>query len=73
MSQQNSDFTAGEFGDPDFATTSEEMQDQPVIPAAPQYRKIGFSIYTVMLICSFVFLMTAMILMFMEAGSPDYK
>ena len=40
----------------------------PQAPAAPQYRKQGFSIYSVMLILSFVFLVTAMILLFQEVG-----
>ena len=71
MSQPSSDFDAGQFEDPNFANAEEA--GQPMAPPAPQYRKMGFSIYTVMLICSFVFLLTAMILMFMEAGSPDYK
>ena len=40
----------------------------PQPPAAPQYRKQGFSVYSVMLILSFVFLVTAMILLFQEVG-----
>lgn len=40
-------------------------------PAAPTYRKQGFSIYSVMLILSFVFLTTAMILLFQEVGRLD--
>ena len=50
MSQPSSE--PGQFP-PDFAETSAEMQ--PEAPA-PVYRKQGFSIYTVMLILSFVFL-----------------
>ena len=48
-------------GEPDGTPT-------PQAPAAPQYRKQGFSIYSVMLILSFVFLVTAMILLFQEVG-----
>ena len=40
----------------------------PQVAAPPQYRKQGFSIYSVMLILSFVFLVTAMILLFQEVG-----
>ena len=43
----------------------------PQPPAAPQFRKQGFSIYSVMLILSFVFLVTAMILLFQEVGRLD--
>lgn len=35
---------------------------------APQVRKQGFSIYSVMLILSFVFLLTAAIMFFVNAG-----
>ena len=40
----------------------------PSAPAAPQYRKQGFSIYTMLLVLSFVFLLTATILFFVDAG-----
>lgn len=42
--------------------------DAPILASAPQYRKQGFSIYSVMLILSFVFLLTSMIMLFIEAG-----
>ena len=42
--------------------------DNPPLTSTPQYRKQGFSIYTVMLILSFVFLLTSMIVLFIEAG-----
>ena len=64
--------------EPDFAEagfddglTPMESAFEPEAPAAapaPVYRKQGFSIYTVMLILSFVFLLTAMIFFFVEAG-----
>ena len=64
MSQPSSDFETGEVG-------FEEAYDQPQVespgpPAAAQYRQRGFSIYTVMLILSFVFLMIAAIVLFIE-------
>ena len=76
MSPPSSDFEAGDFGDPDFAAVAGEqtaVSEQPAVSAAPRYRKMGFNIYSVMLICSFVFMLVAMILFFIEAGSPDYK
>ncbi len=47
---------------------SEGEVSAPNIPAAPMYRKQTFSIYSVMLILSFVFLLVATIMFFMEAG-----
>ena len=41
-------------------------QEQMVAP--PEYRKQSFSIYSVMLILSFVFLFAAAILFFIDAG-----
>ena len=72
MSQVNSD-----FGDDPFANATIEggfeqdpmmEQQAPVVPQAPQYRKQEFSIYSVMLIMSFVFLATAAIIFFIDAG-----
>ena len=40
----------------------------PQTPPAPQYRKQGFGIYTMMLLLSFLFLLIATILFFVEAG-----
>jgi len=51
------------------AVEDQGMMAEAEIPApAPQYRKQGFSIYSVMLILSFVFLMTAAIMFFVNAG-----
>ena len=73
MSPPNSEQILDEsaFGDGEL-TPLEDSQIQaeaaePIVPA-PVYRKQGFSIYTVMLILSFVFLLTAMIFLFIEAG-----
>lgn len=69
MSQANS-----EFGEDPFATATIEddggmMQQQsaPVVRQAPRYRKQSFSIYSVMLIMSFVFLTAAAIMFFIDA------
>ena len=51
-----------ESGD-DQGLDSQEQMARP-----PAYRKQGFSIYSVMLILSFVFLLTATILFFIDAG-----
>ena len=64
MSQLNSDFDQGDVVGFEEASPGAEM---PAPPAAPNYRQRGFSIYTVMLIISFVFLMIAAILLFVEA------
>ena len=73
MSLVDSEFEDVGFGDagldPVMDSTMEGEGGEPqtpAAPAAPTYRKQGFSIYTVMLILSFVFLITAMILLFME-------
>lgn len=71
MSLANSDFEEVGFDDglnapmvdEGYGATSEEV---PVAPPPPQYRKQGFSIYTVMLIMSFVFLIASIIMLFME-------
>lgn len=60
-----------EVGFDEAAGTPIEGEQAPQPPAAPQYRKQGFSIYSVMLILSFVFLVTAMILLFQEVGRLD--
>ncbi len=65
------DFADAGFDDGLIGTTESTYPVQPVAPEpvpATRYRKQGFSIYTVMLIMSFVFLLTAMILLFIEAG-----
>jgi hypothetical protein len=62
MSQPSSDFDEVGF---------EESYEQPpaIATAAPQpnYRQRGFSIYTVMLILSTVFLTAAAVVLFIEA------
>ena len=66
MSQPSSDFETGEVG---FEEGYEEQaMPAPAAPEVPQYRQRGFSIYTVMLILSFVFLTTAAIVLYMEVG-----
>ena len=72
MSQVNS-----EFGEDPFATATIdgpyeedgmlEQQPAPMAPQAPRYRKQSFSIYSVMLIMSFVFLTAAAIMFFIDA------
>ena len=41
---------------------------EPTAPPAPQYRKQEFSIYSVMLIMSFILLTAAAIIFFVDAG-----
>ena len=72
MSQVNS-----EFGEDPFATATidgqyeddgmMEQQPAPMVSQAPRYRKQSFSIYSVMLIMSFVFLTAAAIMFFIDA------
>lgn len=64
------------FGDALIESTGDDTGLAPQEPAAappPAYRKQGFSIYSVMLILSFVFLLTAAILLFIDSGSVDYQ
>ena len=67
MSQPNSDL------ENDFVTAEVSSEDDALIaqaaPPAPQYRKQGFSIYTMMLILSFLFLTTAGIMFYINTGS----
>ncbi len=71
MSQPSSDL---DFDSPEFAESFEstlEDEGQAAIsmaPPAPRYRKQGFSIYSVMLVLSFLCLLAGMIIMFVEAG-----
>ena len=63
MSQPSSDFDTADIG------FDEAYPAAPTVdtgPPAPQYRQRGFSIYTVMLIISFVFLATSAILLFIN-------
>lgn len=76
MSLANSDFGGDDaFGDALLESTGDDQSlvSTPTVPAPPAYRKQGFSIYSVMLILSFVFLTTAAILFFIDAGSIDYQ
>jgi len=74
MSQPSTDMEADlEFDAPDFGEASFEEADSPVaatpvVPAAPRYKKQGFSIYTIMLMLSFLCLLAGLIMMFVEAG-----
>lgn len=62
MSQPSSEFE--EVG---FEEATEQTPAVQTAPPPPNYRQRGFSIYTVMLILSFVFLTAAAIVLFMEA------
>ncbi len=67
MSLADSDlFDEGGFSEFSEPPTDEGQPTAP--PPAPAYRKQGFSIYSVMLILSFVFLVTATVLLFQEVG-----
>jgi len=59
-------------GNPEFieggTDAPEGYQPEEVSVAAPQYRKQGFNIYTVLLIASFVCLLFTWILMYVEVG-----
>jgi hypothetical protein len=75
MSPPNSEDLFGDAGGeliqmPDDPGMMEEEPAQMAAPAAaaPLYRKQGFSMYTMMLILSFVFMLIATILFFMDAG-----
>ena len=65
-------FELEEQGNPEFIEggmdATEGYQPEEVSVAAPQYRKQGFNIYTVLLIASFVCLLFTWILMYVEAG-----
>jgi hypothetical protein len=70
MSQPSSDF---EFDSAEFPVTGEssyeaEQQVAPPPEPAQRYRKQGFSIFTIMLILSFVCLVAALIILFIETG-----
>lgn len=72
MSQPNSDMA--DFDAPEFEELGGEAvpaaEAEVSAPPAPvqRYRKQGFNIYTVMLILSFICLLTAMVILFIEAG-----
>ncbi len=71
MSLASSDFGGDDaFGDAllEPGVDDSSQAPQPQLPPPPAYRKQGFSIYSVMLILSFVFLTTAAILFYMDAA-----
>ncbi|MFK7767676.1 MAG: hypothetical protein AB8B55_10685 [Mariniblastus sp.] len=65
MSQLSSDIGDDSFGEA-MVESAEEAAD---FVAPPQYRKQGFSIYTVMLMLSVLFLTIATIVFFYNASS----
>lgn len=73
MSQPSSDF---EFDSAEFPVTgessyeTEQVAEQAGRPPEPvqRFRKQGFSIFTIMLILSFVCLVAALIILFIETG-----
>jgi hypothetical protein len=56
------------FDDPGFDQPGADASQPMLIEPAPQYRKQGFSVYTMLLLLSFLFLTTASILFFSYAG-----
>jgi hypothetical protein len=72
MSQASSDPQDPFGGDAVIEASASEdpgmTPDMGMAPPPPQYRKQGFSIYSVMLILSFVFLMASAIMFFINAG-----
>lgn len=73
MSQPSSNPGESVFDQVDFQASEptegyDPMADVNVAPAAPQYRRRGFDIYSVMLIFSFVFLTAAAVVLFMDAA-----
>lgn len=70
MSQPSTelDFDAPEFADTLDSTFDEFQAPIPTGPPASRYRKPAFTIYTFMLLLSFLCLLAGMIVMFIEAG-----
>lgn len=75
MSQPSSNQGNSVFDEVDFQASEpsegyDPMTEDPSLGAAPQsvYQRRGFDIYSVMLIISFVFLTTAAIMFFIDAG-----
>lgn len=69
MSLASSDLGGDDaFGDALMETGEDEQSLTAQVPPPPAFRKQGFSIYSVMLILSFVFLLTAAILFFIDAS-----
>lgn len=70
MSQASSDLD-DPFGNALVESDAENqgmMTEGEAVPPPPQFRQQGFSIYSVMLILSFVFLSIAAIMFFVNAG-----
>lgn len=68
MSQVDSDFDNLGFDQPiegDFPPSEEVV---PSKPPAPKYRKQEINVYTFLLITSFVLMLIATVLLFMEVG-----
>lgn len=70
MSQPSTDLEFdADFGEASFEEVgTPETTAAPVAPVAPRYKKQGFSIYTIMLMLSFLCLLAGLIMMFVEAG-----
>ena len=66
MSQPNSNFDDGMFGEAVEFEQAGEMPPEQIVPTAPLYRKQGLNVYSVMLILSFLALTTAAILSFID-------
>ncbi len=66
MSLVDSDFEPDGFDDAKSAGFGSKPGAPGNLPEPTKFRKQGFSIYSIMLILSFVFLVTAIVLLFME-------
>ena len=58
-------FEEAEYGQDPSGKASDK---KPLESSPPRYRKQGFSIYTVMLMLAFAFLVASIILLFQEVG-----
>ncbi|MEM7454280.1 MAG: hypothetical protein AAF456_07980 [Planctomycetota bacterium] len=67
MSQPSSDFPQA-FDDPAFQQEAAPVEPPPQVAPQPVYRKQSFNVYGVMLILSFIALMSAGIILLLEAG-----
>jgi hypothetical protein len=67
MSLADSDFEAVGF-DNVFEENAADQPQNVVVPLAPVYRKQEFSIYSFLLIISFLMLVVSIIFLFMEVG-----
>lgn len=73
MSQQSSNPGGSVFDEVDFQASEptegyDPMAEEVYAPAAPQYRKRSFDVYSMLLMLSFFILTTAAILFFMDAA-----